>query len=98
MRGKVVYYDHGNKIGFHPGNYLIEIMEDRLFTLADASAYFKLPIKILDKLLNGTIAVTPEIAEKLAVTGISAKSWLNLQKSYDIACKKRAQERNIPNA
>lgn len=98
MRGKVVYYDQGNKMGFHPGNYLIEIMEDRLFTLADASAYFKLPIKILDKLLNGTIAVTPEIAEKLAVTGISAKSWLNLQKSYDIACKKRAQERNIPNA
>lgn len=98
MRGKVVYYDHGNKMGFHPGNYLIEIMEDRLFTLADASAYFKLPIKILDKLLNGTIAVTPEIAEKLAVTGISAKSWLNLQKSYDIACKKRAQERNISNA
>lgn len=98
MRGKVVYYDHGNKMGFHPGNYLIEIMEDRLFTLADASAYFKLPIKILDKLLNGTIAVTPEIAEKLAVTGISAKSWLNLQKSYDAACKKRAQERNIPNA
>lgn len=98
MRGKVVYYDHGNKMGFHPGNYLIEIMEDRLFTLADASAYFKLPIKILDKLLNGTIAVTPEIAEKLAVTGISVKSWLNLQKSYDIACKKRAQERNIPNA
>lgn len=98
MLGKVVYYDHGNKMGFHPGNYLIEIMEDRLFTLADASAYFKLPIKILDKLLNGTIAVTPEIAEKLAVTGISVKSWLNLQKSYDIACKKRAQERNIPNA
>lgn len=98
MRGKVVYYDHGNKMGFHPGNYLIEIMEDRLFTLADASAYFKLPIKILDKLLNGTIAVTPEIAEKLAVTGISAKSWLNLQKSYDIACNKRAQERNMQNA
>lgn len=97
MRGKVVYYDHGNKMGFHPGNYLIEIMEDRLFTLADASAYFKLPIKILDKLLNGTIAVTPEIAEKLAVTGISTKSWLNLQKSYDIACKKRAQERNMQN-
>lgn len=97
MRGKVVYYDHGNKMGFHPGNYLIEIMEDRLFTLADASAYFKLPIKILDKLLNGTIAVTPEIAEKLAVTGISAKSWLNLQKSYDTACNKRAQERNMQN-
>lgn len=98
MRGKVVYYNHGDKMGVHPGNYLIEIMEDKLFTLAEASTYFNLPIKTLDKLLNGTIAVTPEIAEKLAVTGISAKSWLNLQKSYDTACKKRAQERNMQNA
>lgn len=97
MWGKVVYYDHGDKMGVHPGNYLIEIMEDRLFTLAEASTYFRLPIKTLDKLLNGTIAVTPEIAEKLAVTGISAKSWLNLQKSYDAACNKRAQERNMQN-
>lgn len=97
MRGKVVYYDHGDKMGVHPGNYLIEIMEDRLFTLAETSTYFRLPIKTLDKLLNGTIAVTPEIAEKLAVTGISAKSWLNLQKSYDAACNKRAQERNMQN-
>lgn len=88
MRGKVIYYDHGDKMGVHPGNYLIEIMEDKLFTLAEASTYFRLSIKTLDKLLNGTIAVTPEIAEKLAVTGISAKSWLNLQKSYDIAYKK----------
>lgn len=97
MRGKIVYYDHGDKMGVHPGNYLIEIMEDKLFTLAEASTYFRLPIKTLDKLLNGTIAVTPEIAEKLAVTGISAKSWLSLQKSYDAACNKRAQERNMQN-
>lgn len=92
MRGKIVYYDNGNKIGFHPGNYLAEIIEDKLFSLADASAYFKIPTNTIEGLIDGTIAVTPEIADKLAVTGISAKSWLNLQQNYDRACKKKAQE------
>lgn len=94
MRGKIVYYDNGNKIGFHPGNYLAEIIEDKLFSLADASAYFKLSTSTIEGLIDGTIAVTPEIADKLAVTGISAKSWLNLQQSYDKACRKKEQEGN----
>lgn len=67
MRGKIVYYDNGNKIGFHPGNYLAEIIEDKLFSLADASAYFKLSTSTIEGLIDGTIAVTPEIADKLAV-------------------------------
>ena len=40
--------------------------------------------KNVSDIVNGKVAVTPDIAEKLAnVSGMSIQSWLNLQLSYD---------------
>lgn len=70
----------------HPGEFIKEVYLEPLGVsnkeLADA---MKISTRTLQRILEGTKAVTAELALKLSVAlGRSANSWLTLQNNYDL--------------
>lgn len=70
----------------HPGEFIKEVYLEPLGIshkqLADA---LNVPIGRIQKLMEGTEAITAEMALKLSVAlGRSAHSWLTLQNNYDL--------------
>ena len=69
------------KIAFHPGSYLQDLVEHYGFTkLVSENG---LDEAILYDLLKGKQSVTPDIAKRLAKTGLSAETWINLQDNFN---------------
>lgn len=74
-------------IGFiptHPGDVLRDELKARRYSLARAAKKFTVSESYLALLLEGKVAMKPELAESLEQAwGIPAKTWLELQKRYD---------------
>lgn len=74
----------GDKMYFHPGYYIKDIIEDEGITISDFAEKAKIPNEILIKLINGEMDVTNETVNKLATTlGTSSVLWLNLQDKFN---------------
>lgn len=82
MGNEILYEDI---IGFHPGSYVEEIVEDLNITQKDFAKRLGTSEKTVSKLINGEESISNDIANKLAkLSGISLKTWINLQSAYDI--------------
>jgi addiction module HigA family antidote len=69
-----------------PGDTLAELMEERGLTRDAVCADCCLTPATLSGVLDGTLAITPEVAQQLECRfGTPARLWLNLQNDYDRA-------------
>lgn len=82
MSKEVMYKD---LIAFHPGSYVEDLIEDLNITQNEFAERLGTSTKTVSKIINGEERISNDIANKLAkLTGVSIKTWLNLQNIYDI--------------
>ena len=78
------YIEHNNKIAFHPGYYLKEIIEESGLTQEDFAKRLDTSPKNLSLLVRGEQSLSIDVAMKLShMIGTSVNYWLNLQNAYD---------------
>lgn len=76
--------EYKDLIGFHPGNYVSEILDDMNITQEEFAHRLGISSKAVSKLVNCEENISPATANKLEqVTGVSIQTWLNLQAKYD---------------
>lgn len=81
MSKEKVYED---LIAFHPGSYVEDIVDELNITQAEFADKLGVSAKTISKIINGEDRISNDIANKLAkLTGISVKTWMNLQEAYD---------------
>jgi len=70
---------------FHPGEILLDELNDRQLTQAEFSAIIDRPPRTVNEIIKGKRAITPETAEVIAAAlGTSADMWLGMQGEYDL--------------
>jgi addiction module HigA family antidote len=70
----------------HPGQLIKDNIDQLGLGIADAAAGLGVTRQQLYKVINGTSAVTPEMAVRLEKAfGGSADVWLRVQANYDLA-------------
>lgn len=80
------YIEYNNKMAFHPGYYIQELVEDSGLTQEDFAKRLDTTPKNLSLLIRGEQNLSIDIAVKLArLFNNSIKFWLNLQATYDAA-------------
>lgn len=78
------YVEYNDKIAFHPGYYIKEIIEDSGLTQEDFAKRLDTTPKNLSYLVRGEQSLSVDIAMKLSrMLGTSLNYWLNLQQTYD---------------
>ena len=78
------YIEHNNKIAFHTGYYLKEIIEESGLTQDDFAKILDITPKSLSLLVRGEQSLSTDIAMKLSrMIGTSVNHWLNLQNADD---------------
>ncbi len=78
------YIEYNDKIAFHPGYYIKEIIEESGLSQKDFAKRLDTTPKNLSILVRGEQSLSIDIAMKLSrMLGTSVDYWLNLQKSYD---------------
>lgn len=71
-------------IVFHPGSYIEDIIDELNITQDEFAKRMGVSSKTISKIVNGKANITDILAEKLSrFTGISYKTWMNLQASYN---------------
>ena len=84
MRIMSNYIEYQNKIAFHPGYYLKEIVDQSGLTQEDFAKRLGTTPKNLSILLRGEQNLSIDIAAKLSrMLGTTISYWLNLQQAYD---------------
>ena len=82
------YIEFGDKIAFHPGYYIEEIIEESGLSLEDFARKLDISPERLRVLISEGRRLTSDVAVKLSrLLATSAAYWLNLQSSYDIHCR-----------
>ena len=78
------YIEYNDKIVFHPGYYIKELVEESGLTQAEFAKKLDTTPKNLSVLIGGEQSLSIDMAIKLSrMMGTTAKYWLNLQQSYD---------------
>ena len=78
------YIEYNDKIAFHPGYYIEEIVEESGLTQQDFAKRLDTTPKTLSQLIRGKQGISIDIAMKLSrMIGTSVQYWLNLQNAYD---------------
>lgn len=76
--------EYKNIIAFHPGYYLVDVLEELEMTQEDFAKRLGVSGKTVSLLLNGQTSLSNDLAMRLSsMLGISVDTVLNLQKSYD---------------
>ena len=82
------YFEYNNKIAFHPGYYIKEIIDDSGYNQKEYAIRLNTTAKNLSCLINGEQSISFDMADKLyRITGIEVNTWFNLQNKYDAAVK-----------
>ena len=96
------YIEYDDKIAFHPGYYIKEIVEESGLTQEDFAKRLDTTPKNLSLLIRGEQSLSIDIAMKLSrMIGTSVSYWLNLQNAFDALIaefkskEELAQEREI---
>ncbi|MAA75475.1 MAG: addiction module antidote protein, HigA family [Salinisphaeraceae bacterium] len=81
----------------HPGRILKEeILEPLGISAAEAARRLKLKRGGLSRVLNEHAAVSPSLAIRLEMAGVStARMWLKMQSAYDCAKERRKPAPNV---
>ena len=78
------YMEYNDKVAFHPGYYLKEIVEESGLTQEDFAKRLGTTPKNLSVLIRGEQGLSIDIATKLSrMLGSTVAYWLNLQQTYD---------------
>lgn len=78
------YIEYDDRIAFHPGYYIKEIVEESGLTQEDFAKRLDTTPKNLSLLIRGEQSLSIDIAMKLSrMIGTSVSYWLNLQNAYD---------------
>lgn len=78
------YIEYNDKIAFHPGYYIKEIVDESGITQEDFAKRLDTTPKNLSYLIRGEQSLSIDIALKLSrMIGTSIYYWLNLQNTYD---------------
>ncbi|MBO5278037.1 MAG: HigA family addiction module antidote protein [Lachnospiraceae bacterium] len=78
------YIEYDDRIAFHPGYYIKEIVEESGLTQEDFAKRLDTTPKNLSLLIRGEQNLSIDIAMKLSrMIGTSVSYWLNLQNAYD---------------
>ncbi|GMA08935.1 hypothetical protein GCM10025886_20860 [Tetragenococcus halophilus subsp. flandriensis] len=78
-------FSYKDLVAFHPGSYVEDIIEDLNITQFEFAERVGTSSKTISKIINGEENISVDLANKLAkLTGISIKTWINLQRNYDI--------------
>jgi HTH-type transcriptional regulator / antitoxin HigA len=68
---------------FPPGDFLREELEERKWTPTDLATMLDRPVRVINEIIAGKRAITPETARGLAEAfGSSPEYWLNLEASF----------------
>lgn len=79
------YIEYNDKIVFHPGYYIKEIIEDSGLTQEDFAKRLDTSAKNLSYIVRGEQSISVDMAMKLSrMLGTSTNYWLNLQQTYDM--------------
>lgn len=82
MSNNLISYEE--LIAFHPGSYIEDIIDELNITQDEFAKRMGVSSKTVSKIVNGKANITDILAEKLSrFTGISFKTWMNLQASYN---------------
>lgn len=82
MSNNLISYEE--LIAFHPGSYIEDIIDELNITQDEFAKRMGVSSKTISKIVNGKANITEILAEKLSrFTGISYKTWMNLQLSYN---------------
>ena len=66
-----------------PGTYVQEELDERGWTQLDLADILGRPVRLVNEIISGKRAITPETAQGLAATfGTSAQLWMNLEAAY----------------
>ena len=78
------YIEYNDRIAFHPGYYIKEIVEESGLTQEDFAKRLDTTPKNLSLLIRGEQSLSIDIAMKLSrMIGTSVSYWLNLQNAFD---------------
>lgn len=78
------YIEYKDKITFHPGYYIKELVDESGLTQEDFAKRLGTTPKNLSILLKGEQSLSTDMALKLSrMMGTSVSMWLNLQQAYD---------------
>lgn len=78
------YIEYNDRIAFHPGYYIKELVDESKLTQADFAKRLGTTPKNLSLLIRGEQNLSIDIAIKLSrMIGTSVQYWLNLQQTYD---------------
>lgn len=78
------YIEYNDKVAFHPGYYIKELVEESGLTQEDFAKRLDTTPKNLSILIKGEQSLSLDIAMKLSrMIGTSVSYWLNLQMTYD---------------
>lgn len=78
------YIEYNDRIAFHPGYYIKELIEESGLTQEDFAKRLDTTPKNLSLLVRGEQRLSIDIALKLSrMIGTSVEYWLNLQNAYD---------------
>ena len=88
------YIEYNDRIAFHPGYYIKEIVEDYGITQEDFAKRLDTTAKNLSLLIRGDQSLSIDMATKLSrMMGTSVSYWLNLQREYDAIQAEQLSER-----
>ena len=78
------YIEYNDRVAFHPGYYIKEIIDESGLTQADFAKRLGTTPKNISILVRGEQALSVDIANKLSMLlGTSISYWLGLQQAYD---------------
>ena len=90
------YIEYHDKIAFHPGYYIKEIIDESGLSQKDFASRLDTTPKNLSILVRGEQSLSIDIAMKLSrMLGTSVEYWLNLQKSYDALIAEFESEKEL---
>lgn len=90
------YIEYNNKIAFHPGYYIKEIIDESGLSQNDFASRLDTTAKNLSILVRGEQSLSIDIAMKLSrMLGTTAEYWLNLQKNYDALIAEFESEKEL---
>lgn len=90
------YIKYNDKVAFHPGYYIKELVEESGLTQEDYAKRLDTTPKNLSILVRGEQSLSNDIAMKLSrLTGTSIGYWLNLQKAYDALVAEFASDQEL---
>jgi HTH-type transcriptional regulator/antitoxin HigA len=70
---------------FPPGEYLADELEERGWTQTEFAELIRRPTKLVNEIIAGRKAITPETAREFAAAlGSSPQYWLNLESAYQL--------------